>query len=105
MLTFRALFGFVLLTLALLGGGWASWVNIRQARGPRERRFVLRICVLSWILVLSMLGLMYVLPSPYRYAAMLFYFVGLPLMIYQWSKTHQLIRMLESRADEQEHDG
>jgi len=98
MLTFKAIFGFSLLGLALVGGGWASWVNIRTARGPRERAFVIRICVVSWLLILSMLGLMYVLGSPYRYAAMLFYFIGLPLLIYRWSKTHQLIRLMEDRA-------
>lgn len=100
MLTFRALFGFTLLAVALIGGGLASWSNVRQARGPRERAFVVRICILSWMLILSMLGLMYALPSPYRYGAMLFYFVGLPLLIYRWSKTHQLIRLMEAREQE-----
>lgn len=99
MLTLRAIFGLSLLAVAIAGGGWASWANIRSARGPKERGFVVRICILSWLLILSMLGLMYILPSPYRYAAMFFYFIGLPVLIYRWSKTHQLIRLLEARDE------
>jgi len=99
MLTIRAIFGLSLLAIALVGGGWASWANIRAAQGPKERGFVIRICLLSWLLILSMLGLMYILPSPLRYAAMLFYFVGLPALIYRWSRTHQLIRRLEARTE------
>lgn len=98
MLTFRAIFGLTLVGFAVIGGGWASWVNIRQTRGPRERSFVVRICVAAWLLILSMLGLMYVLPAPYKYLAMLFYFFGVPFLIYRWSKTHQLIRLMESRT-------
>ena len=97
MLTFRAMFGLTLLAVALIGGGLASWSNIRQTQGPRERAFVIRICIIAWVLILSMLGLMYVLPVPYRYAVMLFYFFGLPVLIYRWSKTHQLIRLMEAR--------
>lgn len=98
MLTIKAIFGFTLLGLAIVGGGWASWVNVRTARGPRERAFVIRICVVSWALILSMLGLMYLLAAPYRYAIMMFYFLGLPILIYRWSKTHQLIRLMEERT-------
>lgn len=97
MLRFQIIAGLILLGIALIGGGLASWSNIRQARGPRERAFVIRVCLLSWALILSMLGLMYLLPSPYRYVAMLAYFVGLPLLIYRWARTHQLIRLLEER--------
>lgn len=100
MLTFKAMFGLTLLAIAIGGGGWASWVNIRQAQGPRERSFVIRICLISWLLILSMLGCMYALPSPLRYAAVLFYFAGLPLLIYRWAKTHQLIRKLEARPQD-----
>ncbi len=100
MLTFRAMFGLTLVAVALIGGGWASWANIQQTKGPRERRFVVRICVSAWLLILSMLGLMYILPPPYRYVVMLFYFFGVPFLIYRWSKTHQLIRLMEARDAE-----
>jgi len=97
MLRIQIIMGLVLLGVALVGGGLASWSNIRQTRGPRERSFVIRVCLLSWLLILSMLGLMYLLPAPYRYVAMLVYFVGLPILIYRWAKTHQLIRQLDAR--------
>jgi hypothetical protein len=101
MLTFQALFGLSLLAIALLGGAAASWSNIRHSRGPKERAFVIRMCAVAWSLILSMLALMYLLPAPYRYAAMLFYFIGLPWLIYSWSKKHQLIRMLDAREQDE----
>lgn len=97
MLSIQAISGIFLVAVAVIGGGFATLANIRGARGPRERLFVIRICVAAWLLIASMLALMYFLPSPWRYAAMFFYFFGLPWLIYRWSKQHQLIRMLDER--------
>jgi hypothetical protein len=97
MLSVQAILGLSLVSVALVGGGIATYHNIRETRGPRERRFVWRICVAAWALVLSMLFLMYVLPSPYRYVTFFVYFVVTPWLIYRWTNTHQLIRILEQR--------
>ncbi|HMP76176.1 MAG TPA: hypothetical protein PKE12_07770 [Kiritimatiellia bacterium] len=97
MLSGKIIVGLVLVGLALTGGGYASYTNVRDARGPRERRFVIRVCVLGWLLILSMLALVYALPAPYRYITALVYFVVTPVIIYRWSLTHQLLRVLDER--------
>ncbi len=97
MLSFKALMGLALVGAALLGGGWASYANLRGARGPRERRFVARVCAIGWLIVLSMLALIYLLPPPYRYLVALAYFAGTPILVYRWSSRHQLLRILDER--------
>jgi hypothetical protein len=97
MLSFPALLGIVLVLAAFAGGAYASYVNVRNARGPRERRFVMRACAIGWLLILSMLALIYVFPPPYRYVIALAYFVATPILIYRWSLTHQLLRALDAR--------
>jgi peptidoglycan/LPS O-acetylase OafA/YrhL len=97
MLSFKFIFGLLLVAIALGVGIIASVHNVRNARGPKERAFVLRACVVIWIVVLSMLACMYFLPSPYRYIALFVYLVISPILIYRWSTTHQLIRLLEQR--------
>ena len=101
MLSLQAIFGLTLVAIALIGGGVATYANVRNARGPRERAFVWRVCVAGWALIISMLALMYLLPVPYRYLTIFVYFVICPWLIYRWSNTHQLIRILEQR----EHTG
>lgn len=97
MLSIRAIIGITLLGVALIGGGYASYVNLRNARGPRERRFVARACVLGWAIVLSMLALVYWFPAPYRYVIALGYFIATPMLIYRWALTHQMLRVLDAR--------
>lgn len=97
MLSFKAMLGLLLVGIALVGGGWASFVNLRDARGPRERRFVAQVCVIGWLIVLSMLALIYILDAPYRYLVALAYCIGTPMLIYRWSTTHQLLRVLDER--------
>lgn len=97
MLSASAIVGLTLVSVALVGGGIATYANIRNARGPRERAFVIRICVAGWTLILSMLALMYWLHPPYRYITVFVYFFVTPWLIYRWSNTHQLIRILEQR--------
>jgi len=101
MLSLQAITGITLVAIALIGGGVATYANVRNARGPRERAFVWRVCVAGWSLIVSMLALMYLLPAPYRYLTVFVYFVICPWLIYRWSNTHQLIRILEKR----EHNG
>lgn len=97
MLSLQVIFGLLLVCVALVGGGVATIANVRNARGPRERTFVWKVCFAGWGLILSMLALMYLLHPPWRYITVFAYFVVCPWLIYRWSHTHQLIRILEQR--------
>lgn len=95
--SFPLVFGSVLVAIALIGGGVASWHNVRNARGPRERAFVIQVYLIGWLLILSLLVLAVVLDPPFRYIAMLAYFGVTPWLIYRWALRHQLIRKLDER--------
>lgn len=91
------IFGIVILVLLIAGGALGTLSNIRGTRGPRERRFVIRACMGAWALFLSLVALVILLPSPYRWIAGILFFVLIPAMIYRWATRHQLIRILEER--------
>lgn len=100
MLTTKIIIGLLLTAVALLGGAIASYYNIRNSRGPKERAFVTKACVIAWAVILSMLVAVYLLPAPWRYAAAAGYFIVCPILVYKWATTHQLIRMVEDKERE-----
>jgi hypothetical protein len=59
--------GLVGAAIGLLGGIVGTWASLRHARGPRERAFVVKVCVVTWVAVLATVGLMLGLPSPWRF--------------------------------------
>ena len=83
-------------------GSIATYSNVKNTRGPKERSFVIRISAASWLLVMSMLLFVYYIPSPYRYWILAAYFIACPILIYNWSTTHQLIRLVEERDREED---
>ena len=91
----RLLAGSLMIAIALLAFALTTYYNLRASRGPRERQFVLRACLIVLLLMVSLLTLMYYLPSPYRYLVLLGYMVVLPLLLYRLATVHQLIRYLE----------
>ena len=97
MISLRFLFGLGLVLCAIAVWVVSTYISARASKGPKERAFVLRICVLFWVILLSLLGLVYWLPSPYRYLAAGVYFVACPVFIYRAATKHQLIRLLERR--------
>ena len=100
MISIRMLLGLCLFLLAVGVGLLASFHNVRNSKGPKEKAYVLRVCVIFWVLILSLLALVYYLPAPYRYIATFAYFVACPVFVYKTSKTHQLIRIIEERERE-----
>ena len=94
----KALVGIVLVGAALIGLFVASVLNVRSARGRRERRYLMIVTPLIWAIALSLLALMYTLPSPWRYIVLAAYLLGLPIFVYQTSLRRQIIRESESRS-------
>lgn len=100
--SFGTILGVSLMLLALSGGALGTYHNIRNAQGPRERSYAIRMMAASWLLVLSMLVALYLTGGRSRYYVLGLYFVLCPLLIYKWSTTLQLIRMLDQRDREEE---
>lgn len=101
MLSARAITGLILMGVALLGGAVATYYNVHNAVGPKERVFTTRVCTISWIVAVSMLLTVYFLPSPYRFVAAALYLIICPPLVYKWTNTHQLIRIIELRELEE----
>jgi hypothetical protein len=100
MVSVRILAGVAITAVALVGGGVATYLNIRNSRGPKEKAFVTRACTVAWAVILSMLAAVYLLPPPWRYIAAGGYFIVCPILVYKWATTHQLIRVLEEREND-----
>lgn len=97
-LTLEAWIGAIVIVVALAGGAWGTLSCIRSAQGRRERAFVVRACLTMWALVAALLAAVAVLPSPWRYAVLLAFFIAAPILIYRMATVHQLIRLLEQRG-------
>lgn len=96
-LTINAWLGILITGAALLLGGFATATSILNARGPRERRFVLWRCAGAWTAILLLLLLVILTPFPWNIAWLILYFVHLPLATYRFASKLQLLRVLESR--------
>lgn len=100
--------GAIIMAVAIVAGLVGTWHNLREAEGPRERRFVLWTSIACWLLVASMLAFIYLVKPPYRYFVVLGYLIVCPILVFKWSTTHQLLRRLdqiEKHGEEHDTDG
>ena len=94
--------GGMIMGTGLIVGIVATYYNIRQSKGPKERSFSIRVCVASWLVVAWMLACAYFLPSPYRFYSTALFLLICPLLVYKWAHTHALIRMVEQQEPEED---
>lgn len=87
--------GWALVTAAAIVALVVTIQNLRSARGPAERRFVLGTCLAFWIVSFGCLGLAAVLHAPWRYAIVAAYVVGVTPAVYWASTRRQLLRRAE----------
>jgi hypothetical protein len=87
----------LVMVLAAFGMASAATVTaIRNTRGPRERAFVVANCVAAWVVIVVLLALMAITPSPYRYVLLVAYCIHLPFVTYRFATKQQLIRRLDN---------
>lgn len=91
--------------IGLLGGLFGAYVSIRNTSGPRERQFVTQYAVVCWIAVGIMLGLVFLLPNPYRWLVWGPYAILLPIGIRYCNRRQEEIRQQESAEDTAPSDG
>ncbi len=99
MISIPALIGSFFFLFAIGVGVTASYLNVKRAHGPKEKSFVLKVSLVSWMVIFSMLACAYFLKPPLLYLVMAGYFIVCPILVYQWSTKHQLIRLLEEREN------
>ncbi len=94
-ISFQALVGFGLAGAALILGLTATLLNIRTARGPGERRYLIWTCIGNWMLLTVTISLIFLLQPPWRYMPAVAFLI-FPFLIYRISIRRQLIREAES---------
>lgn len=82
--------------LGLLGGIIGTYFSIRNTNGPRERAFMVKASAVCWCGIVLFLGLMFLLPNPYRQLLWIPYAILLPLGIVYGNRAEQRIRREES---------
>lgn len=78
--------------LGVAGGAVGTYFSIRNTKGPMERAFMIKASVVTWVAVVLFVGLMFLLPSPYRYLLWIPYGILLPLGIVKMNKRLAEIR-------------
>jgi hypothetical protein len=67
--------------LGLAGGIFGSYCSIKNTKGPLERRFMIKASIVTGIALFIFLGLVFALPSYYRFLVWIPYGIFLPLGI------------------------
>jgi len=81
----------------LAGGVIGTCFSIRNTKGPRERAFVMKASAICWVGCLVFLGLLFILPSPYRWLLWIPYAILLPIGIGAWNRRQFAIRQEEAQ--------
>ncbi|MEM4247980.1 MAG: hypothetical protein QXH80_01825 [Candidatus Nanoarchaeia archaeon] len=86
--------------LGLAGGIVGTYFSIKNTKGPRERSFVIKLCVMFWSLVIVFLILLFLLPGSISWFIWIPYCVILPTGISYFNRRQQAIRQQESKNKE-----
>ncbi|WP_406693860.1 hypothetical protein V5E97_22755 [Singulisphaera sp. Ch08] len=85
--------------IGVLGGVVGTYFSIRNAAGPRERAFMIRMSALVWIAVTAFLAALWLTPQLYRPLLWLPYALLLPLGIRVGNRRQERIRREEMPCD------
>lgn len=86
--------------IGLLGGAAGTYLSIRNTSGLREREFMIRVALMTWILVTAFLIGLMMLPRPYNFLLWAPYGIVLPLGIVWCNRRQRAIRAEEARANQ-----
>jgi len=82
--------------VGLLGGIVGTYFSIHNTRGPRERGFVIRASIATWVVLGAFLAALFLIPSPWCHLMWIPYGILLPIGIIKWNRTQARIRQEES---------
>lgn len=84
--------------LGFLGGGIGCYFSIKNTQGPRERAFVIKACVVCWLLVAAFILGLWLIPGIYKAVLGVAYVVVLIAGIARWNRRQAQIRSEEARS-------
>ena len=83
--------------VGVAGGLLGTYFSIKNTKGPRERAFVIKASIVSWIFVLTFVFGMCLTPGLYKLFLIPIYVVCLVACILLWNKKQTQIRLEESK--------
>jgi hypothetical protein len=86
--------------LGVLGGVMGTYFSIKNTAGPRERAFMIRVAIVTWILVTAFVCGLLALPIPFNFLLWVPYLIALPLAILWSNRQQKKIRAEESESQE-----
>lgn len=84
--------------LGIMGGAFGTYFSVKNTLGPRERAFMVRAAIVTWIAITAFLALLFILPSPYRWLIWIPYVICLPIAIVKLNRKQQEIRLSEHQT-------
>jgi hypothetical protein len=85
--------------IGVLGGVVGTYFGVKNTAGPRERRFMIRVSVVTWLAVTAFLVGLLVLPYPFNFLLWIPYGIALPLGILWCNRRQRTIRAEEAAID------
>lgn len=79
----------------LIGGVIGTFSSIRNTKSSRERSSMIKFSIICWVAIGVFLGLMWMLPSPYRFFLWIPYSILLPWGIATANRNQRRIREIE----------
>jgi phosphotransferase system glucose/maltose/N-acetylglucosamine-specific IIC component len=89
--------------IGLMGGIVGTYCSIKNTNGPKERGFMIKVCIIGWIGITLFLVLMFLLPNPYRFYLWIPYGIILPIAIIKGNKIQAKIRQAEHINQNKDH--
>ena len=83
--------------MGVIGGIIGSYFSIKNTKGPRERAFVVKACLVCWFLIFAFVIGMWLAPGIYKAMLGAAYVVALIVGIFWWNKRQAQIRAEESQ--------
>jgi hypothetical protein len=84
--------------IGLVGGIIGTYCSVKNTNGPRERTFMIKSVIVGWGCGLVFLGLLFALPSPYKWFLWIPYGIFLPLGITYGNRKQHLISREEMQS-------
>jgi hypothetical protein len=82
--------------LGVIGGAVGTYFSVTRTNGPRERAFVVKAAIVTWLLVIAFLLGLILLPRPYNFLLWIPYGIGIGLGIRWWNRHQFRIRTEEA---------
>jgi hypothetical protein len=84
--------------LGVLGGAVGTYFSIKNTSGPRERAFMIRIAIFTWILITAFVCGLFALPRPFNFLLWVPYGIALPLAVLWCNRRQSKIRAEEATS-------